>query len=110
MRIHQLRRPLPGLVLLVALAPLALDGCVSVGVERTAPPAEAAVPAGTTLTWCWPNESAIGLVGTPYAALVSFVWPSTTTSGTPPRCTTTPSWSTVSASCTACRSPASPRG
>jgi len=29
--------------LFVALAPLALDGCVSVGVERTAPPAEAEI-------------------------------------------------------------------
>ena len=31
----------------------------------------------------------------------------TTTWATPPRCTTTPSWNTVCASCTACRSPAS---
>jgi len=33
--------------LFVALAPLALDGCVSVGVERTAPPAETEIASKT---------------------------------------------------------------
>src|SRR5215207_3802851 len=47
------------------------------------PPTDAAVPAGTTLTWCWPNESAIGLDGTPYATLVRRVCPSTTMSTDP---------------------------
>ena len=33
MSIRHLRKPLPGLVLLVALAPLALDGCVGIGID-----------------------------------------------------------------------------
>src|SRR5215203_3261381 len=68
-------------------------GVIAVGVPMTTtrvvspersvtvvPPADGAVPVGTTLIRCSPNDNAIVLDGTPYGTFESFVWPSTTTS------------------------------
>jgi hypothetical protein len=50
MRIRQFRQPVPGLVLLVALAPFALDGCVSVGVEHASAPPSASESASASVS------------------------------------------------------------